>query len=408
MWRTARFLLTAIILLALAWWIGNLPGTLTAQSGVYTIQTSVPAAIVMIGLLVWLLLVALRVAGGVKRAPGGYFSWRGARRQRLGEIATQRGIVALAAGDAAAAESESGRARRLIGETPLVLLLTAESARLSGKTDVANAAFQKLTAHKDMAFLGHRGLLRHHMASGDHDTADVHAKAADQHYPGSAWLRTKKRDIAIKQADWPAALALTHEPAARAALATAAAGSATDDRQAVDFAKQAVKASPGLAPAVVAYAESLRKRGKLGAARKALINGWKAAPNPLIAQSFIAPFPTAIERAQTAPDLAAANPGHPESEIFLAQTYLEARLTGEAKRHAEAAIAAGLTDNRAADVLAALGEGGGQALVPVSAAKSAWVCNACGAAAEAWAPVCPQCHKAGALAWKVPDGTMLA
>jgi len=396
MLRAVRFLVIAAVILALAWWIGTIPGTFTAQSGSTTVETSIPAAILILFVIAILLTMLLRVAGGLRRAPGGFLSWRGARRQRLGEIATQRGIVALAAGDAAAADAEAGRARKLLGETPLVLLLTAESARLAGKHDRATAAFEKLTAHRDMAFLGHRGLLRHHLAQGDHDTAHAYAQAAERSYPGSAWLRGKRLDIAVKQADWPAALRLTTKPAEVAALATAAAMASTDDRKAVGFAKQAVRADPALAPAIVAYAGALRRTGRLRAARRALIAGWRQAPHPLTAEEFLKPFATPIERAQNAAELAAAKPGHPESELLLAQTSLAARLTGEAKRHADAAIAAGLTDGRASEILTALG-----AVAPAATtAAPAWICDACHHGHQIWQPVCPLCQKPGTLLWR--------
>ena len=120
------------------------------------------------------------------------------------------------------------------------------------------------------------------------------------------------------------------------------------------FAKQAVRADPTLAPGVVALADALNAAGKARAARRALLAGWKAQPHPLIAQAWFAPVATPIERAQAAAELAAANPGHAESELVLGETALAARLTGEARRHAEAAIAAGATDARADNILAAL------------------------------------------------------
>jgi HemY protein len=187
-----------------------------------------------------------------------------------------------------------------------------------------------------------------------------------------------------------------------AALAPAAAAKA-EDRKAVGFAKQAVRADPTLAPAVVAYADALRKIRRFGAARRALIAGWRQAPHPLIAENFIAAFPTPIERAQTVTELVAANPGHPESELLLAQTSLAAQLTGEARRHAAAAIAAGLTDGRAAAVLAALGDKPDMAATPAPV----WLCTACHTSHAAWAPVCPYCHKPGSLAWKTTSTALV-
>jgi HemY protein len=401
MLRALKFILIAAILLVLAWWIGGLPGTLTAHSGPYTVETSVPAAILILFLIALFFTILLRVLGGIRRAPGGFGAWRGGRRQKLGEIATQRALVALAAGDASAARAEAGRARKLLGDTPLVLLLTAEAARLSGLTDQAQAAFKQLTANKNMAFLGHRGLLRHSIAAGDHEAAHGHARAAEDAYPGSNWLKTQRLDLAVCQQNWTAALGLTKTPVEIAALATAAAQASTDKQRALGYAKQAVKADPTLAPAVVALATVLRNAGKFRAAKRALLEGWKTAPNPLIAQAYLADTPAPLERAQQATELAAEKPGHAESKLLLAETSLAARLTGEARRHAEAAIAAGATDGRAQNILAALDDKPARSL-----ANTGWACTACHTAQAAWAPACPNCHNIGSLKWQ--SGTALA
>jgi HemY protein len=394
MLRALRFIIIAAILLALAWWIGNLPGTVTAHAGAYSVQTSVPAAILILFLLALLFTILLRVAGGLRRAPGGFFSWRGGRRRRLGDIATQRGIAALAAGDAPMAKAEATRARKLLGDTPLALLLTAESARLSGDTAQAAAAFKQLTTHKEMAFLGHRGLLRHSMESGDHETAITHALAAEDAYPGSAWLAGKRLEIAVRRQDWPAALRLARTQKQTAAFAAAAAAASTDKTAAIRLGKQAVKADPTLAAGIVAYANALSAAGKARAARRALLAGWASAPNPLIGAAWAAQSATPIERAQTAAELAAAKPGHPESELLLAQTALAAQLTGEARRHAQAAISAGATDGRAAAILATL-DG-----KPSAAPAPGWICTACHAASPDWSPACQYCHEPASLAWQ--------
>jgi len=402
MLKALKYILITGILLAIAWWVASLPGNVTAEAGRFTITTSTPASLLLLFLLVALLTITIRVIGGVRRVPGGFLAWRGGRRQKLGDNATERGIVALAAGDAKQAQTEAMRARKLIGDTPLVLLLTAESARLAGQAEQAKAAFTKLTRNKNMAFLGHRGLLRHAMDEQAHKTAQGHALAAADAYPNSQWLAAQRLNLAAKQRDWPAALALTKNPAETAALATQAARDATTQHQALTYAKQAVRAQPTLAPAVAAYAEALRAAGKPRAAKRALLAGWKAAPHPMLAEAFLNPLPTPIERAQAAGELAAANPGHLESELALAQTALAARLTGEARRHAEAAIAAGATDGRAEAVIAALdGKPAAQQLTP------GWECSACHAAQTGWAALCANCQRIGTLAWRRPTSKAL-
>jgi HemY protein len=398
MWRAVRFIITAAVLLVLAWWIGGLPGNVTATSGPYRVETSVPAALLILFVSALLMTVLLRALGGIRRAPGGVVAWRGGRRMRLGEMATQRGLVALAAGDVPAARSEAGRARKLLGDTPLVLLLTAETARLAGMTDQAQEAFRLLAEDKEMGFLGHRGLLRHSLAVQDHEAAHHHVLAAERAYPGSNWLQEQKKELAVRRQDWGSALTLTRNPAEIAAFAVAAARASGTPQHALAYAKKAVKAAPGLAPAVVAYAAALRQAGKPGAAKKALIAGWKAAPHPLIAAAYLEPLATPLERAQAAAELAAARPGHTESELVLGETALEARLTGEARRHAEAALATHGDDGRAADILARL-EGR-----PVhSVSDSSWVCEACQTRCADWAPACAHCQRPGTLVWRAKD-----
>ena len=392
MLRAAKFMVLAAVFLALAWWIGGLPGDVTAHSGPYTVQTSVPAAILVLFLMAVLFTVLLRVLGGLRRAPGGFGAWRGGRRQKLGEVAVQRAFVALAAEDAVAARAEAGRARKLLGDTPLALLVTAEAARLSGQEEQAQEAFKLLTADKEMGFLGHRGLLRHSFAQGEHEVAHGHAARAETAYPGSPWLRAQRMDLAVARGDYPAALGLTREPAQVAALATAA--SQAGGSQAVGYAKQAVKADPALAPAVLALVKALRDAGKPKAAQKALLAGWRAAPNRLLAEAYFAPGASLLERAQAAAELAGQKPGDAESELVLAQTALAAQLTGEARRHAEAAVAAGAKGGRAEAVLAVLDGKAAPALVP-----GGWVCAACQSAEAVWTPVCAHCRKIGTLQW---------
>jgi HemY protein len=399
--RTLKLIIIAAIVLAIIWWVAELPGTVTADAGPYIIQTTAPVAILLVALLALFFTILFRVIGGIRSTPAGVSAWRGSRARRLGQTATERGIVALAAGDAKAANAEASRARKLLGETPLVLLLTAESARLAGDGEQARAAFTKLTTHKDMAFLGHRGLLRHHAEAGDHSAAETHALAAEDAYPGAAWTKTERLSLALKKRDWRTALGLTKAPNEVAAIATAAAADATDSTAALNYAKQAVKAGPTLAPAVIAYATALRAKGKKRAARKVLANGWAAAPHPLIAAAYLAPVTDPIERVQAASELAAAKPGHGESELLLAETSLKAKLTGEARRHALAAINAGLTDRRPHAVLTALGD------APTDAESPKWTCSACHTTHINWQATCPACAKPGTLIWKTP-GTALA
>jgi HemY protein len=391
-----RFALPALLILVLAWWIGGLPGDLVADSGTYRVETSMPAAVLLLAVIATLATVILRFIGAVRRSPQRVLGWRRARRQKQGELALHRGIAALSVGDGAQAAIQGKRAQVFLGDTPLVLLLLAEAARLAGDHATAVQNFERLSADEHLGFAGQHGLLRHSLAAADHETAERHAETAAQKYPGSQWVAQQRLHLAVAQKHYAKALVFARAPAEVAALAVAASVTA-EPREATALAQRALRARPGFAPAAAAYAESLRKRGKARAASRALLDSWKAAPHPLIAATYLAGFATPLERAKAAGDLA---PGA-ETELVLAQTALAANLPGEARRHAEAAMAAGLSDARPRAVLAAL-DGTAAPVGPVPG----WRCEACQAESVDWAPVCPHCHKLGTLDW-VSAGTQL-
>ncbi|HTQ70136.1 MAG TPA: heme biosynthesis HemY N-terminal domain-containing protein, partial [Acidocella sp.] len=211
MLTAVKFLLLAALLLALAWWVGGLPGDVTAHAGAYTVTTSTPAALLLLFIIALIFTMLVRVIGGIGAAPGRMAAWRGRKRLAAGERATQRGLVALAAEDAVAAQAEAKRADKLLGDTPLVLLLRAEAARLAGDVAGAKAAFAALTTHKEMGYLGHRGLLRGSLEAADHEAARRHALAAEDAYPGAAWTRAQRLTLALKAQDYSAALGLTQD-----------------------------------------------------------------------------------------------------------------------------------------------------------------------------------------------------
>ena len=400
MWKALKFCILAAIILAFAWWVAGLPGEVNANAGDYQINTSTPVALLLVLAVLALLTVLFRVLGGLRRAPGRLSGWRGSRRAQAGELALRRGLVAVAAGDASGAKAAYAKARALLGETEFVQWLNAEAARLSGQDEQARLAFERLTHSKEMKFLGHQGLLRESLKAGRTEEAARQAQAAEAAYPGGSWTRRQRLNLAVKDGNYAAALGLTQAPRERAALAVAAAEKAETPKLALEFARQAVKAEPSSPVALAALARALRAVGKERAARKTILTGWKAAPHRLLAAAWLSPEATALEHAQAAALLAAEKPGHVESELLLAETALAAKLTGEARRHAEAALKAGNRDGRAAAILAAL-EG-----KPAPDIAPAWRCASCQTQTQSWACVCPACGGLGTLAANMP-GTAL-
>jgi HemY protein len=410
--RILLVLVVGAVVLAFAWALAGLPGRVSAEVGRYSFEAA--TSVVALGLLVlFALLYALfRCLGALVRLPR---TWRGrqaTRRRRTGDTAVTRTLLALAAGETGDARREAARARRMLGDTPATLLLAAEAGRIAGRADEAEAAYRALADRGDAAFLGLRGLLRQAIEREDWAEAAALARRAEAAEPGAAWLRRERARLAVRAGEWSDALALTDAGPAKAALAVAAAEAETDPARGLRLARQAWQGDPSLAPAALAYATRLRAAGRENRALATIRHSWAIAPHPSLADFALAPVTDGLQRTQAAQRLTEANPDHPESRLLLARTALEAGLTGEARRHAEAAAAAGVNQRRLwlllAEVEEAEGDGGeASRLAQRNALRRAatadpdptWRCNACHTAHAAWHPSCPDCFTVGSLRW---------
>ena len=421
--RVLAILLVTAVVLAAAWYVAGLPGTITARIGATTIEAPTPVAAFAAAVLFLLLHGLLRLLGGLWHLPRQMRFWRDARHRRLGEIAATSAMVALAAGEAGAARQQASRARRLLGETAQTLLLSAQAARLAGRPEEAEAALQVLTRRPETAFLGFRGLLRRATERGDWEAAAQLAQAAEAAHPGAVWLRGERTRLAVRAGHWEEALALADADAPKAALGVGAAEAATDPARARMLARRAWKDDPALAPAALAYATRLRATGRERRAQTVIRRSWALAPHPDLAAFALAPTADKLGRVQAAQRLAAARPEHPEAHLLLARIALDAGLLGEARRHVEAAIRAGLTQRRVWLLRAAIEEAAdgsseaGRAAqrdalrhAADAASDPVWRCTACQAVAARWAPACPACDAAGTLRWSedVPAATLAA
>ena len=400
----------AAALIALAWWIAGLPGMISATVSGTTFEMATPVALLLLALLFIVLYVVIRLLGALIRLPR-RARIRGRRRDRArGDQAVTRALVALAASDPGAAQREAGRSRRYLGDTPLTLLLTAQASRQAGREDEAAIVFQQLADRKETAFLGLRGLMRQATAREDWSAAAALANKAEIVRPGAQWLKEERKVLALRTGKWNDALRLSG-PEHRAALAVAAAGAESDRSAALRLAKQAWTADPALAPAAVAYASRLRAAGKDSAANDVLRRSWAKQPHPDIAAEYTADLADKQERFRAASGLAQQNSNHPESHLLLAHAALDAGMLKEARRHVDAARAAGFNQRRIWVLMADIADQEGRGSEAQDALRHLasadpdpfWRCGACGTAHSAWAPVCDACNTPGKIAWVQPS-----
>ena len=219
------FLIVAAVVIALAWGVSILPGTWTADVAGTQFQAGTPAVLALLLAAFVVFYILIRLLAGLFALPR-RLRRRNERTFRVrGDRAVTRTLVALAANDGEAARREADRTRRLIGDTPLTLLLAAQAGRQSGQEEEAGAAYRLLAERRDAPFLGLRGLLRQAIADEKWEEADSLARRAEAAYPGAQWLKDERRSLALRTGKWEDALRLSG-PDSRAALAVAAAGAA--------------------------------------------------------------------------------------------------------------------------------------------------------------------------------------
>ena len=123
--------------------------------------------------------------------------------------------------------------------------------------------------------------------------------------------------------------------------------------------------------------------------------------------SVLARVSDPAERLRAAPWLIRGAADHPESHMLLGRLALEAGSPADARRHAEAAVTAGMKQQQVWRLFADISEAEGDQAGARDALRVAadadldpgWRCEECGTPQAAWAAVCPACSTAGRVGW---------
>src|SRR5207244_2506798 len=129
---------------------------------------------------------------------------RAARRRRSGEAILTRGLVALAAGQAAEANRHARRAASLLDCTPIPLLLAAEAATRQGDTSAARQSYTALLDRPETEFLGLRGLIGQALRAGEDAAALRLAERARKLRSDAGWLLETLLVLQGRAGDWAA------------------------------------------------------------------------------------------------------------------------------------------------------------------------------------------------------------
>jgi HemY protein len=419
--RVVVFLvLTAAFARYVAVWLADHPAEVAITWLGYHAEPPIGILIAAIACAAVLLWWVLRL---VLRAPGLIVSTIADRRAASGQRAIMRGLMAIGAGDVDAARRLAARASRLVPQQPLLLMLQAQAAQLSGNSDGATATFRAMAARSDTKMFGLHGLFIEAQRRNDLVAARQYAEAAAKASPSLAWAGHAALEFRCRDGDWPGALealdrnrrgGLLRDDAfrrQRAVLLTAQALSLkdADTRAASELTQEAAKLCPGLVPAAALAGRLLAEAGERRKAVRILEAGWRENPHPDIANAYadLVPGASARERLLRIRVLARLAQSHPESALALARAALEAQEFAEARTSLAPLVAA--PTRRVATLMSRIeaGEHGDTGLAREWMARAvhaahdpAWTAD--GAVAETWMPVSPVTGRLDAFEWRVP------
>jgi len=424
MLRLIAFLLAIALIAGGLAWLADNPGELIVDWQGYHAEASIFIAVVLLVALLALALLCWSIVRNIWNSPASVGNVLNRRRQKLGLDALSSGMIALGAGDKAAAMRSAIQARKSLPNEPLTHLLRAQAAQLTGDRTTARRIFEAMLASPDTEQLGLRGLFLE--AQREHETeASRHfAERAVALNPKLAWAVDALFDLQCRDGDWQGALdtlAIARKNGhldraqgdrRRAVLLTAQAQTAeeSDPERALNLAIEAHGLAPDLVPAAAIAGRLLASRGNTPRAAKILQRTWSRAPHPDLATAYayarIGDSPR--DRLDRVRQLAALSPNSLEGPIALATAAIEARQFDEARAALEPLIPSRMTQ-RVATLMARI-EGEQYAdkgrvrewlARAVNAPRDpAWTAD--GFVADRWMPVSPVSGALDAFQWRVP------
>jgi HemY protein len=343
------------------------------------------------------------------------------RRGMRAYEAISNGLIAVGAGDIAAARKFTAEVGRLAPGEPLALLLSAQSAQLTGDRDAAERAFRAMAGRADTKALGLHGLFIEARRRNDAPSARAYAEEAARTAPSLGWAGMAVLEARCRDGDWAGAIDLLERNMRmldkaryrrqRAVLLTARALTVEDsDRGAAkEYALEANKLAPDLVPAAALAGRLLAEGGKLRKAGRVIDTAWRANPNPELAQAHteLRSGESARERLKRIEGLASKVPGHMEGALAVARAALDAQEFAKARSTIEPYLKR--PTKRVCLLMAELeraernDEGRARewtARAVHAAPDPQWTAD--GYVSDRWLPVSPVSGRIDAFEWRVP------
>jgi HemY protein len=346
--RVLVYLVLVAVLAFGAVWFAERPGDVAITWQGRRIDTSVMVLLAAVAAIAVATVMAWSILRAILRAPDLVSRYLRIRRGERGYRAVSQGLIAVGSGDARAAKRFTAEAVRIAPREPLTLLLSAQTAQLSGDRDAAVATFQEMADRDDTRVLGLHGLFVEAQRRHDHAAALAYAEEAARHASVPVWAGQAVLEFRCVAGDWSGALERLERNMKsglidkrtyrrqRAVLITAQAQSlaGSDRARAIALAREAAKLAPDLVPAATLAGRLLGEAGDRRRAARTIERAWRANPHPdlAVAYSALRPGDSARQRLSRVETLAAKGPSDAEAALAVARAALDAQEFAAARK----------------------------------------------------------------------------
>lgn len=406
-------------------WLSNHPGTVSIDWMGYNVETYIGVLFLIIGAASLGLNFFMKLVKFIYQSPKKIYNSWVAYQQRRAYKAFTKGMVAIAAGDGKEASAQAKKTSAIMSEQPLVLLLSAQSARMQGDEEKAEHFYRLMVERPDTAFLGYRGLVVTASKHGDFQKALDYAYKAYNLNSKAPWVLKTLFDLNLRLGSYASAEQVLKEIDKRKLI------NSRESRQLhaimlYEIAKKSgedpialLKKAHTLAPEFITgtcrLAELYQQEERTSKAIEVLEKTWKVAPHPDVAKVYLdlCPSKNELDRYQHALKLKNLNPDHKESRILLAETALMAELWGEARTHLKPLLKEKdkKPSLRVCQLMARVEEAEHNntaeakkwlAKIVKAPVDNSWICGQCGSIADSWQPMCKTCDSFNTLGWQTP------
>lgn len=420
------FLIIVFLLAAGFAWLADQPGSLLilkfgglefAEENLAVIA-AIAFAILLAIIFIWIIITM------VWKTPGNIGSFFKNRRREKGWRAIADGVIAVGAGDISAARRAAKQSNKFLPEEPVAGLLTAQTAQMDGKQDVARQAFETMLAKPETKVLGLRGLYMEAEATGQKEAARLLVEQAVAEQPGLEWSGKALLSMQAADGDWDGALVTLDQNAdsklydkkeakrLRAVLLTASAIQleTSNPQKAKSQALEAHRLAPDFVPAAATASRVLAQLSELRKATKVAETCWKLTPHPELMEAYtnVRSGDSGVDRLKRAETLSGLRPNHAEGLMGVASAQMDVQ-DWEGARLTLASLLKAAPTERVCLMMSELEEGqyGDRGRVrewlsrAVHAQRDA-VWTADGYIADEWSPISPISGELDAFEWRVP------